>query len=632
MAGLKLSHVYKVYPNGVKAVNDFSMDIEDKEFIVFVGPSGCGKSTTLRMIAGLEQITSGEISIGETVVNYVEPRNRDIAMVFQNYALYPHMTVYDNMAFSLRIHKLPKDEIERRVKNAAEILGISDYLQRKPKNMSGGQCQRVALGRAIVREPKVFLLDEPLSNLDAKLRTTMRSEISKLHQKLGTTFIYVTHDQVEAMTMGTRIVVMKSGCVQQIDSPANLYRYPSNKFVAGFIGSPQMNFYDGTMELRDDKVIVKFDNISDVWEVPYNFFTKADKRFLDGKKKLTLGLRPEHISIGKDSKYPFTTKCVVSYVEELGTESLVYGDLNIENADSITATPTRIIIKAQSGTEYNRGDIIDISMKLSHLRTFDKETENNIAPRIPQEILVHGEVKDGQLKMLGTNFILPNAIKAANGTYTVTIPTNAVRLGGKIKAVLTQNEMVNRQIINHFKVGNTYLFGLDLPNCEEGDVNLDIDLKQLTLSDNETVIVAPITEYNSLLGKMSVEKICTEREVDGKVKKIKEKVHKFTIADCKIECPEELAMRILTGADKSIFKKELEYRFAPDSVSVEEEGIPATVMELLDYGTEKFAKCKVGENYVIVKVASDFNQENVLLKIDVKKLIVVEKQRDIRLI
>ena len=245
MASVQLNHIYKVYPNGVKAVNDFTMDIADKEFIVFVGPSGCGKSTTLRMIAGLEEITAGELRIGDVVVNDVEPKDRDIAMVFQNYALYPHMTVYENMAFGLKLRKMPKEEIDARVKEAARILGITEYLDRKPKAMSGGQRQRVALGRAIVREPKVFLLDEPLSNLDAKLRTAMRSEISKLHHKLQTTFIYVTHDQVEAMTMGTRIVVMKDGYVQQIDSPRNLYRYPSNKFVAGFIGTPQMNFFDG---------------------------------------------------------------------------------------------------------------------------------------------------------------------------------------------------------------------------------------------------------------------------------------------------------------------------------------------------------------------------------------------------
>lgn len=281
MANLSLKHIYKVYPNGAKAVNDFNMQIEDKEFIVFVGPSGCGKSTTLRMIAGLEEITAGELKIGDMVVNGMEPKDRDIAMVFQNYALYPHMTIFENLAFGLRMRKIPdikkdkagnpildkngkeipilrrynKEELNQKVQEAAEILEISDYLKRKPKEMSGGQRQRVALGRAIVRKPKVMLLDEPLSNLDAKLRTQMRSEIVKLHKKLQTTFIYVTHDQVEAMTMGTRIVVMKDGFVKQIDTPKNLYKFPENKFVAGFIGTPQMNFFEGTLKNKGIRFI-----------------------------------------------------------------------------------------------------------------------------------------------------------------------------------------------------------------------------------------------------------------------------------------------------------------------------------------------------------------------------------------
>lgn len=286
MADLSLKHIYKVYPNGTKAVNDFNMQIADKEFIVFVGPSGCGKSTVLRMIAGLEPITAGELKIGDVVVNELEPKDRDIAMVFQNYALYPHMTIYENIAFGLRMRRIPdikkdkegnivrdkngepikvmrkytKAELDAKVNEAAEVLGITDYLKRKPKEMSGGQRQRVALGRAIVREPKVMLLDEPLSNLDAKLRTQMRSEIVKLHKKLNTTFIYVTHDQVEAMTMGTRIVVMKAGYIQQIDTPKNLYKYPGNKFVAGFIGTPQMNFFEGTLKKVGDEVIIDFAN------------------------------------------------------------------------------------------------------------------------------------------------------------------------------------------------------------------------------------------------------------------------------------------------------------------------------------------------------------------------------------
>ena len=244
MASLSLKNIHKAYDNGFVAVRDFNLEIEDKEFIIFVGPSGCGKSTTLRMIAGLEDITSGELWIGDRLVNDVEPKDRDIAMVFQNYALYPHMSVYDNIAFSLKIKKVPKEEIDRLVHEAAQILDIEHLLDRKPKALSGGQRQRVAMGRAIVRSPKVFLMDEPLSNLDAKLRVQMRLEISKLHQRLQTTIIYVTHDQTEAMTLGTRIVVMKDGVIQQVDSPETLYNQPNNMFVAGFIGSPQMNFID----------------------------------------------------------------------------------------------------------------------------------------------------------------------------------------------------------------------------------------------------------------------------------------------------------------------------------------------------------------------------------------------------
>lgn len=416
MASVKLNHIYKVYPNGVKAVNDFAMDIEDKEFIVFVGPSGCGKSTTLRMIAGLEGITTGELYIGDRLVNQVEPKDRDIAMVFQNYALYPHMTVFDNMAFGLKMRRTPREqrdtsfivkdkegkqknffvlnfgrvpkeerdengnivydgngnikyavkkkkdgtvkldkngnpvyekrrytdeerlgrvvcdeqgnpilipkldkegkpvidksgsvvyktrkftreEICDRVTAAAKILDIESYLDRKPAAMSGGQRQRVALGRAIVRSPKVFLLDEPLSNLDAKLRTTMRSEISKLHQKLQTTFIYVTHDQVEAMTMGTRIVVMKNGFVQQIDIPTNLYKYPCNKFVAGFIGTPQMNFYKATMKLENSKVKIHFENTDVTLNVDERYLVKADRGYFNGDKEVIIGFRAECVSI-----------------------------------------------------------------------------------------------------------------------------------------------------------------------------------------------------------------------------------------------------------------------------------------------------------------------------------------------
>ncbi|MDE5867919.1 MAG: sn-glycerol-3-phosphate ABC transporter ATP-binding protein UgpC, partial [Anaeroplasmataceae bacterium] len=346
MAGLRLEHIYKVYPNGTKAVSDFTMDIQDEEFIVFVGPSGCGKSTTLRMIAGLEDISAGELYIGDKIVNDVEPKDRDIAMVFQNYALYPHMTVYENMAFGLKLRKVPNAEIHEKVLWAAKVLDLTEYLDRKPKAMSGGQRQRVALGRAILRSPKVMLLDEPLSNLDAKLRAQMRSEIAKLHEELKTTFIYVTHDQVEAMTLGTRVVVMKLGRIMQIDTPKNLYDYPDNLFVAGFIGTPQMNFFEATLEKNKDMIHIQFMNSKSTLDIPQSMLAKVKPQYFDGQTPVVVGLRCEHLSLDPEvvakSKHLLDVK--ISHFEELGNETLIYGDIN-ENGDGFKESSTRVIIK-----------------------------------------------------------------------------------------------------------------------------------------------------------------------------------------------------------------------------------------------------------------------------------------------
>ena len=321
MASVQLDKVSKIFEHQVKAVDAVDIDIKDKEFIVLVGPSGCGKSTTLRMIAGLEEISSGEIRIGERVVNEVPPKDRDIAMVFQNYALYPHMTVFENMAFGLKLRKYPKDEIEKRVKEAADILSIEELLDRKPKQLSGGQRQRVAVGRAIVRKPKVFLFDEPLSNLDAKLRVQMRTEISKLHTRLETTMIYVTHDQVEAMTMGDRIVVMKDGRVQQIDTPMKLYAEPVNKFVAGFIGSPAMNFITGKI-VRSEGLY--FETAQLKLRIP-----DSRQGILEPHlgKPVLFGIRPEDVSEYGLAAMPapeMSAVCQVEVVEPMGNEIFVY--------------------------------------------------------------------------------------------------------------------------------------------------------------------------------------------------------------------------------------------------------------------------------------------------------------------
>ena len=362
MASLKLEKINKVYDKQVHAVKDFSMDIKDKEFIVFVGPSGCGKSTILRMIAGLEEITSGKLFIGNSLVNDVEPKDRDIAMVFQNYALYPHMTVYENMAFGLKLRKMPKEEINKRVTEASKILGITELLQRKPRAMSGGQRQRVALGRAIVRNPKVFLLDEPLSNLDAKLRTQMRTEIIRLHQKLNTTFIYVTHDQVEAMTMGTRIVVLKDGIIQQIDTPMNLYNYPANKFVAGFIGTPPMNFFETQIK-------------GDALELPG--FGKVSIKTLSLKKdlinkdmKVIVGIRPENIELAKNRS--IKNKFFIKIVESLGAETIVY--LSLQEKDVSIDKEDLMIAKFSDTLNLIVGDEIDLTFNLDNIHIFDAVT------------------------------------------------------------------------------------------------------------------------------------------------------------------------------------------------------------------------------------------------------------------
>ncbi len=368
MASLSLKHINKTYPNGFEAVKDFNLEIEDKEFIIFVGPSGCGKSTTLRMIAGLEDITSGELKIGDKVVNDVEPKDRDIAMVFQNYALYPHMTVYDNMAFGLKLRKVPKDQIDKMVREAARILDLEALLDRKPKALSGGQRQRVAMGRAIVRNPKVFLMDEPLSNLDAKLRGQMRIEISKLHQRLGTTIIYVTHDQTEAMTLGTRIVVMNAGVVQQVDTPQTLYDYPCNLFVAGFIGSPQMNFVDATCKVQNGKVYLVA-GPSEI-ELPAAKGQKLIDGGYDGKT-VVLGIRPEdvHDEPAFLQASPNTViEAKIRVYEMLGAEVFLYFDY--EGA-SMTA-------RVDPRTTARTGDTVKFALDAEKIHIFDKETEQTI--------------------------------------------------------------------------------------------------------------------------------------------------------------------------------------------------------------------------------------------------------------
>ena len=365
MATLKFNNICKVYGKDIVAVKDFNLEVKDHEFIVFVGPSGCGKSTTLRMLAGLEEISSGELYIDDVLINDVQPKKRDIAMVFQSYALYPHMTVYENMAFALKIRKIPKAEIDERVKEVASILGLTEYLNRKPKALSGGQCQRVALGRAIVRRPKVFLMDEPLSNLDAKLRVTMREEIIRIHEKVGATTIYVTHDQTEAMTMASRIVIMKTGIVQQIGTPKEVYSYPANTFVAQFIGSPSMNLFNGSY----DNGKFTFDGTNSITiDIPKEHQEKLKDY---SGKQLIVGIRPEDISLDPAmlKKYSHDTISIDSQVVELlGHDLVIYSDVDGQ----------KIIVKTLADYDIKAHQDVKVAICMNKIHYFDPDTTNRI--------------------------------------------------------------------------------------------------------------------------------------------------------------------------------------------------------------------------------------------------------------
>ena len=626
MASLSLKHIFKVYDGKVKAVNDFCMDIEDKEFIVFVGPSGCGKSTTLRMIAGLEEITAGELRIDDEIVNDFEPKDRNIAMVFQNYALYPHMSVYENMAFALRTAHEKKEVIHEKVMEAAAILGITEYLERKPKALSGGQRQRVALGRAIVRNPKVFLLDEPLSNLDAKLRAAMRSEISRLHERLGTTFIYVTHDQVEAMTMGTRIVVMKDGFVQQIDTPVNLYKYPDNVFVAGFIGTPQMNFFDGTVIKEGDDVTFNLDCGASVG-MKYVQADKVPVKYMDGNHKVVFGIRPDDVRVKNDTNYDdgswAPAKAVVSVVEVLGGETLIYANLNLNTPD---AEEGAIIIKASPDTIVRRGDILDIEISRRKFHVFDKETEMSIRKRIPEASYIRANVEDGKLTFEGQAFEMPSAVKCDNATDVETvIPISALTLGaGAGKANVQWVENVEGKNLYFLKVGDLTMFSLEEGEArfKAGDiVDFDIDFTKVGI---EALGIAPINLTNTL---------------DGTFTKEKDKSRKFynfymNVGAAKLIPTVPACEKIFACKGSKIFRTPLEYIFDASVVTVtpHEEGttdvLTGTVSEIRDYGFVRYATIDT-EGQKVVAAYDGAVGDQVDLHVPAESIVIKDKSIDI---
>ncbi len=624
MANLKLSHIYKVYENGHKAVNDFCIDIEDKEFIVFVGPSGCGKSTTLRMIAGLETITAGDLFIGDTLVNDMEPKDRDIAMVFQNYALYPHMTVYENMAFGLRNRKIPEAEIKAKVLEAAKILDIEDYLQRKPKAMSGGQRQRVALGRAIVRDPKVFLLDEPLSNLDAKLRAQMRTEITKLHKKLGTTFIYVTHDQVEAMTMGTRIVVMKLGYVQQIDTPMNLYNKPYNKFVAGFIGSPQMNFFNVKLNRIGEKVEVLFPEGSKI-VIPYESVAKVDDHYLHGDVEVILGVRPEHIAI---SEKETGLKCAVNVIERLGNESLIYGALSGQSEDESLTTKNQIIVKTIADVDNLSGDVINLSIDLDKIHLFDSESEVTILEDIPQFTTFKASIKEDKMEFLTKEVVLPPALKealAGKNEVMIDVPANAVVPGNTYSLEVGKVEKIDDRHLAYLKVNDRYLFAFVDENVKEGS-KYDFDLlnDKLVIKENNEVVLKAISNKEQLIGRF-------EKFDNRKTKNLE---FFYNINGVKVAAPQVNGYKINAVEGNSCYRKNYSYVFDRSAIQLvdnPENAIHAQVVGVLDYGNVNYARLDADGQQILVEVEKDFDKKEVNFLVSGEAIEIFSLDIDMRI-
>ena len=641
MASLSMKHIYKVYDNGFKAVNDFSMEIEDKEFIVFVGPSGCGKSTTLRMIAGLEEITAGELMIGDKVVNNYAPKDRDIAMVFQSYALYPHMTVYDNIAYSLKINKvlmakldengqqvldengepemefrkLTAQEIDDRVQQAAVSLNITEYLDRKPKALSGGQRQRVALGRAIVRKPKVFLLDEPLSNLDAKLRASMRSEITKLHQRLQTTFIYVTHDQVEAMTMGTRIVVMKDGFIQQIDTPKNIYNYPANKFVAGFIGTPQMNFYNAAYEIKDDTIYLSmgFAKIRLLKE----FLPKIkDSEIVQGKA-VCVGIRPENIFIydkNMNKEKLDILDARVTVVEALGSETIVYADLDMENDELVTDSLTEVRMKMLSNFDVKVGDIIKVAIDLTRIHLFDFDTEESVIQRVPEYFTNDSEIIGGVLSIFNTHVQLPKAVvdEVKDGKVSVSVPTYAVSLGSEFEGVIEKKEVVDKKNLYWIRAGKDIAF-LKTPVDQElsGKVGFDINVAQMKIvgQDNQIDRISLLTKINVLPVLESKEKL----------------VFKFDTMT--FDVPFDIAQKMFNTKGKKLLKTHLSVLFNTDNEG--DNCFYAEVLDVKDYGANKYALVKYDQLKFYVKDQNYHVRDSVKVNIDLNKALIVDEDNNI---
>ena len=655
MANLSLKHLYKIYENGTKAVDDFNLEIKDNEFIVFVGPSGCGKSTTLRMIAGLEEITAGDFYIDGILANNLEPKDRDMAMVFQNYALYPHMSVYENMAFGLRIRHVNKDEIDRRVHEAAKILDIENQLDKKPKNMSGGQRQRVALGRAIVRKPKVFLLDEPLSNLDAKLRSSMRSEITRLHSVLGTTFIYVTHDQVEAMTMGTRIVVMKNGIIKQVDSPMNLYDYPENVFVAGFIGTPQMNFINAKLGYVNSDILLKSSFYDFIYK--HEDLSHIDTLNILKEKDVIVGIRPEHTCIvNKNSSNAF--ECEIVVLEALGNEMNVI-------AETI-ADRTRIILKLVRDDSLSIGQHILVSFDVTKLHVFDKESENTLLERIPSFMTIKGRIENNKLNILGHKIKLSSwnaSLFESNKDVLLNFSISALSEGEDFVIECIKKEKIKNKWLFTCKFNDEYVYFVN-DNYIDGDkLSLNIDLSSIDYYDlNGNLLISKLDEINKFEGELIPSKKlipCVKKNLIDislyknylkakeendlpllkKLNVIEKKkvVFNYKIFNKEIEPRMEDIIKIYALLGKKFYLHHIKYLVSAKDIIINEFGeFSGEIIEILDYNKEKFARIKllnIDQSLLVYLKDSKFNvNDKINFSIPEEKIGLLDLDFNVRLI
>ena len=655
MANLSLKHLYKIYENGTKAVDDFNLEIKDNEFIVFVGPSGCGKSTTLRMIAGLEEITAGDFYIDGILANNLEPKDRDMAMVFQNYALYPHMSVYENMAFGLRIRHVNKDEIDRRVHEAAKILDIENQLDKKPKNMSGGQRQRVALGRAIVRKPKVFLLDEPLSNLDAKLRSSMRSEITRLHSVLGTTFIYVTHDQVEAMTMGTRIVVMKNGIIKQVDSPMNLYDYPENVFVAGFIGTPQMNFINAKLGYVNSDILLKSSFYDFIYK--HEDLSHIDTLNILKEKDVIVGIRPEHTCIvNKNSSNAF--ECEIVVLEALGNEMNVI-------AETI-ADRTRIILKLVRDDSLSIGQHIFVSFDVTKLHVFDKESENTLLERIPSYMTIKGRIENNKLNILGHKIKLSSwnaSLFESNKDVLLNFSISALSEGEDFVIECIKKEKIKNKWLFTCKFNDEYVYFVN-DNYIDGDkLSLNIDLSSIDYYDlNGNLLISKLDEINKFEGELIPSKKlipCVKKNLIDislyknylkakeendlpllkklNVKEKKKVVFNYKIFNKEIEPRMEDIIKIYALLGKKFYLHHIKYLVSAKDIIINEFGeFSGEIIEILDYNKEKFARIKllnIDQSLLVYLKDSKFNvNDKINFSFPEEKIGLLDLDFNVRLI